>query len=33
MENMICLMPDQYLWGYNRYRQPKHKALVQKKAE
>ena len=33
MENMIRLMPDQYLWGYNRYRQPKHKALVQKKAE
>jgi len=31
MENMIRRMPDQYLWGYNRYRQPKHKTLVQKK--
>lgn len=30
MEEMIRLMPEQYLWGYNRYRQPKHKALVQK---
>jgi KDO2-lipid IV(A) lauroyltransferase len=30
MEKMIRLMPEQYLWGYNRYRQPKHKSLVQK---
>lgn len=32
MEEMIKRMPDQYLWGYNRYRQPKHKTLVQKQA-
>lgn len=25
MEEMIRQMPDQYLWGYNRYRQPKDK--------
>jgi KDO2-lipid IV(A) lauroyltransferase len=25
MEDMIMQMPDQYLWGYNRYRQPKQK--------
>jgi lauroyl/myristoyl acyltransferase len=26
MEAMIRKMPEQYLWGYNRYRQPKIKA-------
>lgn len=25
MENMIKRMPEQYLWGYNRYRKPKAK--------
>jgi KDO2-lipid IV(A) lauroyltransferase len=25
MEEMILLMPTQYLWGYNRYRAPRHK--------
>ena len=28
MENMIRRMPTQYLWGYNRYRQPKSKPGV-----
>ena len=23
MEEMIGLMPAQYLWGYNRYREPR----------
>lgn len=27
MEAMIRKMPEQYLWGYNRYRQPKLKAV------
>lgn len=27
MENMIRLMPDQYLWGYNRYRAPRVKSV------
>ena len=27
MEDMIRLMPTQYLWGYNRYRTPKIKHL------
>ena len=27
MEAMIRKMPEQYLWGYNRYRQPKIKAV------
>lgn len=27
MENMIRLMPDQYLWGYNRYRTPRVKSV------
>lgn len=25
MEDMIGLMPAQYLWGYNRYRAPREK--------
>jgi KDO2-lipid IV(A) lauroyltransferase len=25
MEDMIRLMPTQYLWGYNRYKQPRAK--------
>ena len=25
MEAMIRQMPDQYLWGYNRYREPRAK--------
>ena len=25
MEAMIRQMPDQYLWGYNRFRQPRAK--------
>jgi KDO2-lipid IV(A) lauroyltransferase len=25
MENVIRMMPTQYLWGYNRYRQPREK--------
>ena len=25
MEAMIALMPEQYLWGYNRYKNPKNK--------
>jgi KDO2-lipid IV(A) lauroyltransferase len=27
MEEMIRTMPEQYLWGYNRYKAPKNKAL------
>lgn len=29
MEGMISKMPEQYLWGYNRYRTPKTKASKQ----
>jgi len=25
MEAMIAQMPEQYLWGYNRYKAPKNK--------
>jgi KDO2-lipid IV(A) lauroyltransferase len=25
MEAMIAQMPEQYLWGYNRYKEPKVK--------
>lgn len=28
MEDMIGLMPAQYLWGYNRYRAPREKRLL-----
>lgn len=27
MEEMIRTMPEQYLWGYNRYKAPKNKAM------
>ena len=30
MEDMIRLMPTQYLWGYNRYRTPRDKPVTSK---
>ena len=33
MEALIRKMPEQYLWGYNRYRTPKTKALKSRKSD
>jgi KDO2-lipid IV(A) lauroyltransferase len=33
MEALIRKMPEQYLWGYNRYRTPKTKALKSRQSD